>query len=90
MAGERMAREQAKQERLAKLKNEVRQSIFSCCSNLYRVLTFFLSFFPLMKQKSSMNALSHLSGFAESVTEINSVRKKITKVLDHQEEARKK
>jgi hypothetical protein len=27
MAGERMAREQAKQERLAKLKNEVRQSI---------------------------------------------------------------
>jgi hypothetical protein len=43
-----------------------------------------------MKQKSSMTALSHLSGFAESVTEINSVRKKITKVLDHQEEARKK
>jgi hypothetical protein len=36
-----------------------------------------------------MKALSTMSGFAETVSGINSVRKKISKVLEHQDEARK-
>jgi hypothetical protein len=37
-----------------------------------------------------MKALATLSGFAEHVDDINTVRKKISKVLEHQDEARKK
>jgi hypothetical protein len=82
---EKKFKENARAERIAKLKNEVCLHIF--VANLCRLVIHRLyAFVCMLNQKSALKAMSQMEGFAGAMSSINRRRRELNKVLDIQEE----